>query len=62
MEDLDVVMPMYNLVEYGKSNSKTSGTLWSYYRYEPSSGTEGNINYSIKCSKSFHYKASITGK
>ena len=33
-EDLDVVMPMYNLLEYSKNYSKTSGCLWSYYRDE----------------------------
>ena len=61
-EDLDIVMPMYNLIEYSKNYSKTSGSLRSYYRDEPSSGAEGNINYSIKDSKSFDYKTSITRK
>ena len=31
-KDLDVVMPMYNLTEYSNTYSKTSGTLWKYYR------------------------------
>ena len=31
-KDLDVVMPMYNLIEYGDNYSKTSGSLWQYYR------------------------------
>ena len=35
-EDLDVVMPMYNLLEYGKIYRKTTGSLWNYYRDEPS--------------------------
>ena len=35
-EDLDVVMPMYNLLEYSKSYRKTTGSLWNYYRDEPS--------------------------
>ena len=61
-EDLDIVMLMYNLIEYGKNYSKTSGTLWNYYRDEPNSGAVGNINYSIKDSKSFHYKTGITGR
>ena len=30
-EDLDVVMPMYNLLEYSKNYLKTSGSLWNYY-------------------------------
>ena len=61
-EDLDIVMPMYNLLEYSKNYRKTVGSLWNCYRDEPNSGTEGNINYSIKNSKSFDYKTSITGK
>ena len=31
-EDLDVVMPMYNLLEYSKNYRKTTGRLWNYYR------------------------------
>ena len=33
-EDLDVVMPMYNLLEYSKNYEKTSGSLFNYYRDE----------------------------
>ena len=64
-EELDIVMPMYNLIEYSKNYSKTSGGLWSYYRDEPSSGVGSenkNVNYSIKDSNSFDYKTKITGK
>ena len=35
-EDLDVVMPMYNSLEYSKNYRKTTGNLWNYYRDEPS--------------------------
>ena len=35
-EDLDVVIPMYNLLEYSKNYRKTTGSLWNYYRDEPS--------------------------
>ena len=61
-EDLDIVMPMYNLLEYTKSYSKTTGSLWDYYRDEPSSRAEGNKNYAIKHSKSFDYETRITGR
>ena len=61
-EDLDVLMPMYNLIEYSKNCRKTTGTLWNYYRDEPNSGAEGGVDYYIKNSKSFDYKTSITGK
>ena len=53
---------MYNLLGYSKNYSKTSGSLWSYYRDEPNSGAVGNLNYSIKDSNSFDYKTSIKGK
>ena len=59
---LDVVMPMYNLLEYSKNYSKTTGRFWNYYRDEPNSGANNNINYLIKDSKCFDYKTSITGK
>ena len=53
-EDLDVVMPMYNLLEYSKNYRKTTGSLWNYYRDQPSNPLSTN-------SESFKYKTSITG-
>ena len=29
--DINIVIPMYNLIEYGDNYSKTSGGLWQYY-------------------------------
>ena len=31
-EDFDIVMPMYNLLEYSQNYSMTSESLWNYYR------------------------------
>ena len=31
-KDIDVVIPMYNLIKYRNNYSKTSGILWQYYR------------------------------
>ena len=59
-EDLDIVMCMYNLLEYSKSYSKTTISLWNYTD-KPNNGAEGNIK-SVKDSKSFNYKTTITGK
>ena len=28
--DIDIVMPMYNLIEYSDNYSKTSASLWQY--------------------------------
>ena len=59
-EDLDVVMPMYNLLEYSKNYKKTTGRLWNYYRDEPSSTTgDNNITHSILNSKPFDCKANF---
>ena len=59
-EDLDIVMPMYNLLEYSKIYRKTTGSLWNYYREEPSSSTDNNnITHSILNSKSFDYKTNF---
>ena len=61
-EDLDIVMPMYNLLEYSKTYSKTTRSFWNYYRDETNSGANKNINYSIKDSKYSDNKTGITGE
>ena len=59
-EYLDVVMPMYNLLEYSKNYIKTSGSLWNYYRDKPSSSIDDdNIIHSILNSESFDYRANF---
>ena len=51
---------MYNLLEYSKNYRKTTGSLWNYYRDEPSSTEDNdNITHSIFNSKSFDYKANF---
>ena len=64
-EDLGIVMPMYNLLEYSKNYEKTSGSLFNYYRDEPKEHTIGAgnnaINISMRNSKSFDYKTEIIG-
>ena len=32
---IDMIMPMYNLIQHSDNYSKTSGRLWQYYRDEP---------------------------
>ena len=32
VEDLNIVMPMYNLIEYSRNYKKRTGILWNYYR------------------------------
>ena len=50
--DLEIVMRLYNLLEYSKNYRKASGSLGNYYRDEPNSGAVGNIDYLIKNSNS----------
>ena len=45
---------MYNLNEYGNNYSRTSGSLWQYYRVDP--------NDNITQCKSLKFKIKITGK
>ena len=68
-EDLDIVMPMYNLLEYIKNYKKTTGSLWNY-RDEPNNPPLNDdnppaVSYNadlITNSESFRYKSSFTGK
>ena len=62
-EYLDIVILMYNLLEYSKNYSKTSGSFWNYYRDELTDDTNdnNNPNKNVISSKSFKYKTSITG-
>ena len=46
-------MPMYNLIEYSDNYSKTSGSLWRYYKDEP--------NDNLTDSELFKSKIKITG-
>ena len=43
-QDLDIVMPMYNLLYYSKNFRKTTGSFWNYYPDIPKSGHDDNAN------------------
>ena len=60
-EDLDVVMALYNLLEYSKNQRQATGSLWNYYRDELSDDTNDNIspNKNVVNSECFKYKTSI---
>ena len=66
-QDLDIVIPMYNLPYYSKNFRKTTGSFWNYYPDIPKSGHDNNANlrqriiYPIKDSKSFNYKTKSIG-
>ena len=61
-DDLDVVIPMYNLLEYSKNYRKSIGSLHNYYRDQLiDSNIINNINYKTINSNSFKYRNKITG-
>ena len=42
-QDIDIVIPMYNLIENGDVYSKQSESLWLYFRDEPNLDNNNNI-------------------
>ena len=67
-EDLDIVMSIYNSLEYNGNYSMTSGQLWDYSRVEMDDDTnENNVdncrihNSKTAASESFEYKTKIIG-
>ena len=59
-ENLDIVMPMYNLIEYSDNYQDSSATLYQYKRDEP---PEANAiaNLTANTSSSFKYKIKLLG-
>ena len=53
-KDINIIIPMHNLIEYSDNYAKTSLSLWQYYRDEP--------NDNLADSESFKSKIKITGK
>ena len=63
-EYIDIVMPMYNLIEYSDNYSKTSGSLWQYCKDIPAVNNAGNIVdfTATNTTDSFKFKTKITGQ
>ena len=61
-EYIDIVMPMYNLIEYSDNYSKTSGSLWQYCKEIPAVNNAGNIIdfTATNTTDSFKFKTKIT--
>ena len=59
-ENLDITMPMYNLIEYSDNYQDSSATLYQYKRDEP---PENNTvaDLLVDNSSSFKYKVSLLG-
>ena len=59
-ENLDIVMPMYNLIEYSDNYQDSSATLYQYKRDEPLEG-DPIPNLAVDNSSSFKYKVELSG-
>ena len=61
---LDIVMPMYNLIEYSDNYSKTSGSLWKYTKDIPAVDSNNAIvNFTNNnLTDSFNFKVKMTGQ
>ena len=63
-EYIDIVMPMYNLIEYNDIYSKTSGSLWQYCKEIPAVNDHGDIVdfNGANATDSYNFKTKITGQ
>ena len=63
-EDIDTVMPMYNVIEYSDHYSKTSGSLWQYCNGISAVNNSGDIVdfNGANATDSFNFKAKVTGQ
>ena len=64
-KDIDIVMPMYNLIEYSNNYAKTTGRLWQYCKDMPARNNANNaiiIFAENNTTDSFNFKLKITGQ
>ena len=63
-KDIDIIMPMYNLIEYSDNYSKTFGSLWEYCKDIPAVNNNSNIVdfNGANATDSFNFKTKITGQ
>ena len=63
-KDIDIVMPMYNLIEYSDNHAKTTGSLWQYCKDVPARNANSDIAIFAEnnTTDSFKLKAKITGQ
>ena len=63
-KDIDIVMPIYNLIEYSDNYAKTTGSLWQYCKDIPARNANGDIAIFAEnnTTESFKFKAKITGQ
>ena len=58
-DNLDIIMPMYNLIEYSDNYSDTSGSLWQFKRDKQNMNNGNPANVTTDDLSSFKYKSSF---
>ena len=63
-KDIDIVMPMYNLIEYSDNYAKATGSLWQYRKDIPARNNNDEITEFTEGNPtdSFNFKVKITGR
>ena len=63
-KDIDIVMHMYNLIEYSDNYAKTTGSLWQYCKDIPAKNNNNQIvNFMAgNLTDSFNFKVKFTGQ
>ena len=63
-KDIDIVIPMYNLIEYSDNYAKTTGSLWQYCKDIPARNNNNEIVVFTgnNLTDSFNFKAKTTGQ
>ena len=63
-KDIDIVMPMYNLIEYSDNYAKTTGSLWQYCKDIPAlNANDEIIVFDVNSfTDSFNFKVKFTGQ
>ena len=62
-ENLDIIIPIYNLIEYSDNYADYSGSPYQFQRDEsPMNDAENLLNVASDNSTSFKYKANLLGK
>ena len=61
-KDIDIVMPMYNLIEYSNNYAKTTGSLWQYCKDVPALNGNDEIIFFTEgnATDSFNFKVKFT--
>ena len=61
-KDIDVIMPLYNLLEYSPAYEKTSGSVWQYCKVTPAvDNNNAIVNFTNNnLTDSFNFKVKLT--